>query len=152
MNPTSSGHVGIGVVDRTVLLSLEPAQRLGTISDYLCDRYAAITGRERPSDPDEQLFLESLHATEFQITVESELGVSVSLADLVEAPSPRALAEAIDLRLTSPAEALVEGADAPALVPDPGGLHEPFGLTDVQHAYWLGRSGLFELGDVSTHL
>ncbi|WP_328941211.1 AMP-binding protein [Streptomyces sp. NBC_00250] len=152
MNPTSSGHVGIGVVDREVLLSLEPAQRLGTISDYLCDRYAAITDRERPSDPDEQLFLESLHATEFQLTVESELGVSVSLADLVEAPSPRALAEAIDLRLTSPDEALVEGADGPALVPDPGGLHEPFGLTDVQHAYWLGRSGLFELGDVSTHL
>ncbi|MER5218731.1 amino acid adenylation domain-containing protein, partial [Streptomyces sp. NPDC002838] len=32
--------------------------------------------------------------------------------------------------------------------PDVAGWGEPFGLTDVQHAYWLGRSGLFELGDV----
>ncbi|MFH8628250.1 condensation domain-containing protein, partial [Streptomyces vietnamensis] len=40
----------------------------------------------------------------------------------------------------------------PVLVGDVGGRFEGFGLTDVQHAYWLGRSGLFELGEVSTHL
>ncbi|MEM7125917.1 MAG: amino acid adenylation domain-containing protein [Chloroflexota bacterium] len=28
---------------------------------------------------------------------------------------------------------------------------EPFPLTDVQHAYWLGRQNLFELGNVATH-
>ena len=26
-----------------------------------------------------------------------------------------------------------------------------FPLTEVQQAYWLGRSGVFELSDVSTH-
>ncbi|MDF9817162.1 yersiniabactin nonribosomal peptide synthetase [Streptomyces sp. SPB162] len=40
----------------------------------------------------------------------------------------------------------------PVLVGDVGGRFEAFGLTDVQHAYWLGRSGLFDLGQVSTHL
>ncbi|MFE6157290.1 condensation domain-containing protein, partial [Streptomyces sp. NPDC057889] len=40
----------------------------------------------------------------------------------------------------------------PGLVVDGEGRWEPFGLTDVQHAYWVGRSGLFELGGVSTHL
>ncbi|MER8048194.1 amino acid adenylation domain-containing protein, partial [Streptomyces sp. NPDC094032] len=36
--------------------------------------------------------------------------------------------------------------ELPVLVGDVGGRFEGFGLTDVQHAYWLGRSGLFELG------
>lgn len=37
------------------------------------------------------------------------------------------------------------------LVPDRLRLHEPFPLTDIQQAYWVGRSGAFELGDVSIH-
>jgi hypothetical protein len=28
----------------------------------------------------------------------------------------------------------------------------PFPLTDMQQAYWAGRSGTFELGNVSTHI
>lgn len=30
-------------------------------------------------------------------------------------------------------------------------LHDPFPLTDVQYAYWVGKMGIFALGDVSTH-
>nr|UYH37518.1 amino acid adenylation domain-containing protein [Myxococcaceae bacterium MCy9487] len=42
-------------------------------------------------------------------------------------------------------------APLPQVVPAPSQRTEPFALTDVQHAYWLGRSGAFELGQVSTH-
>ncbi|MGF9817158.1 amino acid adenylation domain-containing protein [Brevibacillus agri] len=42
-------------------------------------------------------------------------------------------------------------ADLPALTPEPSRLHEPFPLTNVQMAYYLGRSSRFELGGVSTH-
>ncbi len=35
--------------------------------------------------------------------------------------------------------------------PDPAGRHEPFGLNDIQQAYLVGRSGLFQLSEVSTH-
>ncbi|MEV5973955.1 phosphopantetheine-binding protein, partial [Streptomyces sp. NPDC051921] len=151
MNPTSSGHVGTSATDPAVLLSLEPAERTDRLGAYLSDRYARITGREGPSDPDEPLFLESLQATEFQLTVESELGTAPSLPDLVGSPTLRALIELVDTMLTSPETAT--GASAVVdVVPDAAGRYEPFGLTDVQHAYWLGRSGLFELGDVSTHL
>ncbi|MFC5722990.1 amino acid adenylation domain-containing protein [Streptomyces gamaensis] len=41
--------------------------------------------------------------------------------------------------------------DLPRLVPDPARRHEPFPLTDTQQAYLLGRTDLFELGNVSTH-
>ncbi|MET7637298.1 amino acid adenylation domain-containing protein [Streptomyces sp. NPDC005438] len=37
-----------------------------------------------------------------------------------------------------------------ALVPDPARRHEPFGLTDLQQAYLVGRSEGIELGGVST--
>ncbi|HEX8282689.1 MAG TPA: amino acid adenylation domain-containing protein [Pyrinomonadaceae bacterium] len=40
----------------------------------------------------------------------------------------------------------------PQLVPAPDYRHEPFPLTDVQQAYWIGRGGDLELGGVSCHL
>ncbi|MGI0493627.1 amino acid adenylation domain-containing protein [Alkalinema pantanalense CENA528] len=41
--------------------------------------------------------------------------------------------------------------DLPAIIPDPASRYEPFPLTDMQHAFWIGRSGILELGDVSNH-
>jgi amino acid adenylation domain-containing protein len=38
------------------------------------------------------------------------------------------------------------------LLPDPASRHEPFPLNDVQRAYWLGRNGYFELGNVACHV
>ncbi|MFE7569224.1 amino acid adenylation domain-containing protein [Streptomyces sp. NPDC057539] len=39
-----------------------------------------------------------------------------------------------------------------AVVPRPADRHEPFPLTDIQHAYWVGRGSAVELGGVSTHI
>ncbi|PWW04851.1 amino acid adenylation domain-containing protein [Paenibacillus cellulosilyticus] len=39
----------------------------------------------------------------------------------------------------------------PQAVPEPDKLGEPFGLTEVQRAYFIGRNDYFELGGVSTH-
>lgn len=44
------------------------------------------------------------------------------------------------------------GAGPAALTPRPELRHEPFPLTDIQHAYWVGRSPALELGGVSTHV
>jgi pyochelin synthetase len=41
--------------------------------------------------------------------------------------------------------------DLPMLVPAPESRYEPFPLTDMQHAFWIGRSGILELGGVSNH-
>ncbi|TDR95023.1 non-ribosomal peptide synthetase [Enterovirga rhinocerotis] len=37
------------------------------------------------------------------------------------------------------------------LRPDPERRHEPFPLTDIQHAYWIGQDSVLELGNVSCH-
>ncbi|NEQ81120.1 MAG: non-ribosomal peptide synthetase, partial [Moorea sp. SIO2I5] len=39
----------------------------------------------------------------------------------------------------------------PAVVPAPDSRYEPFPLTDMQYAFWVGRSGVFELGSVANH-
>ncbi|VEP17558.1 Amino acid adenylation enzyme/thioester reductase family protein [Hyella patelloides LEGE 07179] len=39
----------------------------------------------------------------------------------------------------------------PEVVPCPQQNHQPFPLTDIQHAFWVGRSGVLELGSVSNH-
>ncbi|NJL80779.1 MAG: non-ribosomal peptide synthetase, partial [Richelia sp. SM2_1_7] len=37
----------------------------------------------------------------------------------------------------------------PAIEPDSSNKYEPFPLTDIQQAYWIGRSGIFDLGSVA---
>ena len=41
--------------------------------------------------------------------------------------------------------------ELPEITPDPEHRHEPFPLTDIQHAYWVGRAPAVELGGVFTH-
>jgi pyochelin synthetase len=42
-------------------------------------------------------------------------------------------------------------SDQPVITPRPDERHQPFPLTDIQHAYWVGRNPAAELGGVSTH-
>ena len=43
-------------------------------------------------------------------------------------------------------------AELPAVISAPAQANEPFPLTDVQQAYWLGRSDAFDLGNIATHV
>jgi amino acid adenylation domain-containing protein len=40
----------------------------------------------------------------------------------------------------------------PIIIPEPEKKYQPFPLTPIQQAYWLGRKGNFEGGKVATHL
>jgi len=42
-------------------------------------------------------------------------------------------------------------AALPTILPAPEQRYVPFPLTDMQHAFWVGRSGAIELGGVSNH-
>ncbi len=45
------------------------------------------------------------------------------------------------------------GASMPQVIAaDPAGRFEPFALTDLQHAYWVGRDSAVDMGNVATQL
>jgi SagB-type dehydrogenase family enzyme len=58
--------------------------------------------------------------------------------------------EILDL-LRDPGLAAAAGGALPTLRPAPAERHEPFPLTDIQQAYWVGRRADFDLGNVAPH-
>jgi amino acid adenylation domain-containing protein len=81
-------------------------------------------------------------------------GVDVPLRVLFEQPTvawfSRAIQERLDHRGEEGAAAATDDA-LPVLTPDPAARYEPFPLTEVQQAYWLGRNDVFQLSNVATH-
>ncbi|WP_229402854.1 non-ribosomal peptide synthetase [Micromonospora okii] len=97
--------------------------------------------------PDDNFFLlggTSLVAIRLLDRIQAVFGVRVPLAQLFAAPTVRGLAESVAGADRSP----VVPTAASAFVADPAARFEPFALTDLQQAYWVGR----RLGGVATHL
>ncbi|UQW99649.1 non-ribosomal peptide synthetase [Streptomyces sp. RerS4] len=94
----------------------------------------------------------SLLATQVVAGIRRALGVRLPLRALFEAPTVAALAHAVAAPGGAGPEAGASEPSAPVvLTPDPEHRHDPFPLTDVQRAYWIGRSGSVG-GDVACHL
>jgi amino acid adenylation domain-containing protein len=96
----------------------------------------------------------SLLATELVARVAAVFGVSLPLRTVFQASTVAAMAEVVaELRAADPpAREPAPAGILPTLRPDPARRHEPFPLTEVQEAYWVGRSGAVELGSVSSHV
>ncbi|MER6522457.1 amino acid adenylation domain-containing protein [Streptomyces sp. NPDC001553] len=96
----------------------------------------------------------SLLATQVVAGIRRAFSTRLPLRTLFEAPTVSALARGVDARADGAADPGddTERSERPAaLLPDPATRHEPFPLTEVQRAYWIGRSGAVG-GDVSCHL
>jgi amino acid adenylation domain-containing protein len=92
----------------------------------------------------------SLLATQLIARLHDAFQVKLPLRCLFESPTIAGLAVAVaQHRATQTDEAPAPAL--PTIQPDLQNQHAPFPLTDVQQAYWIGRSGTLELGDVSCH-
>ncbi|MET9686095.1 non-ribosomal peptide synthetase/type I polyketide synthase [Streptomyces coeruleorubidus] len=91
----------------------------------------------------------SLLAAQFVAQVRTVCGVEVPLRTFVGEPTIRGLAGAVRAARAETGDTLLEAL--PAVVPDPANEGVPFPLTDVQQAYWIGRTGVFEIGNVGMH-
>lgn len=87
---------------------------------------------------------DSLLATRLISEVQKTFGRKISIGTIFETLTVRALARAIEQ-----SEKKEQGL--PQLQPDTENANEAFPLTDVQYAYWVGRSGVYDLGNVATH-
>ncbi len=94
----------------------------------------------------------SLLATSLMSRVRESFGVALPIAALFENPTIAELAALVTRRRSEGDLGVSTGAALPVVVPDPKHRFEPFPLTDIQQAYWLGRSEAFELGGVGSHI
>ncbi|MEU6842766.1 amino acid adenylation domain-containing protein [Streptomyces sp. NPDC046716] len=91
----------------------------------------------------------SLLATQLVSRVRGLFGVEVSLRTFIEQPTVRGLARAVDAARGATPDGGPE--KLPVITPDPGAEADLFPLTDVQQAYWIGRTGVFDIGNVGMH-
>ncbi|MFG2994504.1 amino acid adenylation domain-containing protein [Streptomyces sp. NPDC048257] len=115
-------------------------QGLNQIRDLLA---AVDSDYDRWIDPQEPLVLDSLDAVRLKSAIDTACTADLPLEVFFGHCTLETLTEAL----------LNHGTDRgslPQLVPAPEHDHEPFGLTDVQQAYWLGSRG-FDLGGRSAH-
>jgi yersiniabactin nonribosomal peptide synthetase len=98
-----------------------------------------------------QLGGDSLLATKLSAMVRNKLEVELSLGSIFEGPTIAELAECVQALIEKKAKNSDSVACLPQIVPVADQWHLPFPLTDIQQAYWIGRSGVYSLGNVATH-
>ncbi|MCX5124653.1 amino acid adenylation domain-containing protein [Streptomyces sp. NBC_00193] len=91
----------------------------------------------------------SLLAAQFVAQVRTVCGAEIPLRAFVTEPTIHGLATAVRTALAEAGDTLLEAL--PAIDPDPANEGVPFPLTDVQQAYWIGRTGVFDIGNVGMH-
>ncbi|GAB2934280.1 hypothetical protein GCM10027280_22590 [Micromonospora polyrhachis] len=143
-----------GKLDRRALRAPDPAEAVTTYVAPRDDReaqlaavWAEVLRRDRVGVHDDFFALggHSLLATRLVHAVNERMSAQLSLRTLFQKPVLADLAAEL-AQHGSPA---VEGLGP--LVPDPAGRYEPFPLSDIQEAYWVGRESTIELGGVGAH-
>ncbi|EST37750.1 hypothetical protein N566_11310 [Streptomycetaceae bacterium MP113-05] len=98
----------------------------------------------------------SLLAARVVERIKAALGTEVRLADLLAEPTVAGVA-ALLAGGTPEADASVGDAETagkrlPAATPDPDRLHDPFPLSEMQQAQWIGRLDSFQGGNIAAHV
>ncbi|MBK5304161.1 MULTISPECIES: non-ribosomal peptide synthetase [Gammaproteobacteria] len=88
----------------------------------------------------------SLLAAQMISKIREDFEIELPLLALFDNPTLGALARAID------EQDQVTSGDVPLLVSDLSRLEEPFALTSVQQAYWVGRRESMVMGNIATHV
>ncbi len=132
-------NTGGGTQETTVRTPLDAVRdRIAALLDMPADDVDADT-------PLIELGLDSMRLIKLRGVLARELGISVPIHEL-GGTDPRALA--LRTRTDSASDPERSGA---RIIPAPEFREEPFPLTDLQHAYLVGRSGGYALGGVGTH-
>lgn len=90
---------------------------------------------------------DSLTATQVIGLLRNQHNINISIKNIFENPKALELARFIEQN----ADSLKVEKDESQIIIDKENENEPFPLTNVQFAYWIGRKGAFNMGNVSTH-
>ncbi|MBO3457407.1 non-ribosomal peptide synthetase [Aetokthonos hydrillicola Thurmond2011] len=92
----------------------------------------------------------SLLATQVVSRLQQAFNVEFPLRRLLESPTVDELNQTLLEYLQLP-PAQQSFPVLPKILPAPEQRYQPFPLTDIQQAYWLGRNEAFELGNIAAH-
>lgn len=151
-----------GKVDRKALPavdpSVQPARAPGDEPQSLLQQKLAHIWREELAqekvgihDNFFQCGGDSLLATRLVSRIHRDLGLTLPLDKLFLAPTIAQISAHLE-HAAQPQKTGQKSSALPVIVPSPASRHEAFPLTDIQHAYWIGRMGTYELGHVSSHI
>jgi epothilone polyketide synthase D len=142
------------------LRNAEPATRPHVLRDFLRVQVATVL-RMRPeavedATPLTTLGLDSMMGLELRNRLADALGLSLPASLLWQHPSVTELAAVLlehwlSERAPTTAAPSTSPPDMPVLQPAPADQYEPFPLTEVQTAYWMGRQGAFASSGVGSH-
>jgi amino acid adenylation domain-containing protein len=120
-----------------------------SLEELLAGIWAQVLGLEQVGIQENffELGGHSLLATQLISRLREAFQVDLPLRSLFNEPTVAGMADCIE-RIRGTAKPL----PLPTIVPNLEERHQPFPLTDIQQAYWIGRSEAFELSNVSTHL
>lgn len=121
---------------------------------WIAQTFAELLGVDRVGVDDDFFALggHSLLATQVIARVRGTFRLDAPLEWILEAPTVERLARRIDGARENGALLLSEEEPLPSCTAAPAARHEPFPLTAIQQAYWMGRNPAFELGNISTHV
>ncbi|MCG8640090.1 MAG: SDR family NAD(P)-dependent oxidoreductase, partial [Desulfobacterales bacterium] len=140
----------------TRLKKISSSKRVPILLDYLRNQVAKILriSKSKISGSDNlmQLGMDSLLFLELAKIIETDLETRIPPKYFIQSPHIDALGKFIIENMADLDTDCRKLKEDFSIVSDPDNRYLPFGLTDIQHAYWIGRSGVTELGDVACHI
>ncbi|MFK5952924.1 MAG: SDR family NAD(P)-dependent oxidoreductase, partial [Desulfobacterium sp.] len=155
IKPTPSKSVTIARLDQ--IDAAEPEEKEILVSELISSYLTKVMWLDAKTriDPDLHLMemgLDSLMVIELRNQFRKDLGVELSLTEFLKQPTIRKLSGIVLKRFRKSKTIETDKMVSPRILPRPDQRYDPFPLTDIQHAYWMGRSGELSLGSVSCHV
>ncbi len=140
-----------------MLANVSDKERNEMLSSYLTQKVSDALGIENHEISAQanliQLGMDSLIFLSLIQTISTDLHIKIPPHKLFENPTIEGLLAQFAGKIQFEAPEVEESRSAAFMVrPDPDSQYEPFSLTDIQHAYWIGRSSVAELGNVACHV
>lgn len=151
---SDTSHHGAATAGDSTVPGRKSASYGSTVGECLLEICRQAFGVQAIS-PDDNFFElggDSLLATQLTAVVRDQLGIKLRLSDLFESPRFSDLIERLQAGGTDMDASIQQPERLSRIEPDLDNRHQPFPLTDIQQAYWVGRSGAIELGEVATHI
>jgi amino acid adenylation domain-containing protein len=132
----------------------QQSKKVYSVAELTASIWQQAFGVTSISDSDNffELGGDSLLATQLIAVLRERLKVHISLSELFGAESFAAFVTLLESRTEDLLQLISQEQALPQVQPDLANLHQPFPLTDIQQAYWAGRTGAVELSEVATHI